>query len=160
MDTTPLDPALRANDDALLAALGEALARARHPRQDELIAKGQDAFSFAAITDELAALVFDSLWEDKLESASRATVIATRTLAFESDDLSLEIEISDDGVVGQVSPPGPAEVVAERPDGRRSTVHTDELGSFTLRAPGSGPLRFRLRRDASTAVTDWINITA
>ena len=80
-----------------LAALGEALARARHPRQDELIANCQDAFSFAAITDELAALVFDSLWEDKLESASRATVIATRTLAFESDDLSLEIEFSGDG---------------------------------------------------------------
>lgn len=145
------------DDDALLAALGEALARSRHPRQAEVIANAQDAFAFAAITDELAALVFDSLWEDKLESASRSAT-ATRTLAFESDQLSLEIEVSGDGVVGQVSPPGSAEVIAERPDGRQITVRTDELGSFTLASPGSGPLRFRLIRSGTTVITDWINV--
>ena len=152
--TTTPDAAKR--DELLLAELKQALARSRHPHEDKLIADAQDAFSFLAVHDEFAALVFDSLWEDKLETTSRA-VTTIRTLAFESAEISLEIEVSADGVVGQVSPAGAATVEAERANGRRSSVDTDDFGSFTLLTPGSGPMRFHVSRGAEGVVTDWFN---
>lgn len=151
-----LDPA---DDDALLAELKVALAQARHDRDDQVIAAAQDAFSFLAISEEFAELVFDSLWEDKLETASRS-LATVRTLTFESSGLSVEIEAFDGGFVGQVSPPGIATVEAECADGRRSTAETDEFGSFTLASPGTGPTRFRLSRGATNAVTEWFNAPA
>lgn len=147
------------DDDALLAALGEALATARHPRSVDLIAGAQDAFSFAGITDEVAALVFDSMWEDKVETASRAATTSVRTLVFESAALSLEIEVAPDGIVGQVTPGDAAIVEAERSDGRRTSVQPDEFGWFSLPAPGSGPLRFHVSAGGTKAVTDWVNAT-
>ncbi len=154
VDTTTPDATQR--DDALLVELKQALERSRHPDDDQLIANAQDAFSFLAVHDEFAALVFDSLWEDKLETTSRA-VTTIQTLAFESAELSLEIEVSADGVVGQVSPTGAATVEAERADGRRSSVEADEFGSFTLVTPGTGPMRFHVSRGAAGVVTDWFN---
>jgi hypothetical protein len=159
MEPTHADPAAWRDDEVLLAALREALATAQHPRDDQLIADAQDAFSFSTITDEVAALVFDSLWEDKLETASRA-VASVRTLVFESAELSLEIEVSSEGIVGQVTPGGLTTVEAERPNGRRAVIDTDEFGSFTLASPGSGPLRFHLRGSGARAVTDWVNAAA
>lgn len=159
MEPTHWRPGAWRNDEVLLAALKDALAPAQHPRHDQLIADAQDAFSFATIADEVAALVFDSMWEDKLETASRA-VATVRTLVFESADLSLEIEVSSDGIIGQVTPGGQATVEAERADGRRTVIDTDEFGSFTLAAPGSGPLRFHLRGGGTSAVTDWVNAAA
>jgi hypothetical protein len=159
MDSTHARPAPRNDDEALLAALGEALITARHPRSAELIASAQDAFSFASITDEVAALVFDSMWEDKLETASRAAATSVRTLVFESAELSLEIEVSSDGIVGQVTPGNEAIIEAERSDGRRTLVHPDEFGWFSLPAPGPGPLRFHIRAGGRKAVTDWVNAT-
>lgn len=157
VETTALTTALTTEqDDALLAELKQALARSRHPQQEKLIMDAQDAFTFLAVSDEFAALVFDSLWEDKLETASRS-LATIRTLTFESAGLSLELEVSGDGVVGQVSPPGAATVEAERADGRRSVVETDEFGSFTLASPGSGPMRFHVSRGDAVTVTDWFN---
>ncbi len=157
MEPTHSEPAAWREDEVLLAALGEALATAQHPRHAQLIADAQDAFSFSTITDEVAALVFDSMWEDKLETATRAAT-TVRTLVFESAELSLELEVSDSGVVGQVSPPASAEVVVERPDGGRTSVVTDDLGSFTMDSAISGPVRFHLGRMDSVTVTDWINV--
>lgn len=156
VETNDLTAEQQLDDDALLAELKQALERSRHPHEDKLIADAQDAFTFLTVSDEFAALVFDSLWEDKLETASRS-LSTIRTLAFESAGLSLELEVSAEGVVGQVSPPGAATVEAERADGRRSAVETDEFGSFTLDAPGSGPVRFHVSRGATGTVTDWFN---
>jgi hypothetical protein len=159
MESTHAGLTPRSDDEALLAALREALATTLHPRRDELIASAQDAFSFASITDEVAKLVFDSMWEDKLETASRATATSVRTLVFESDDLTLEIEVSSEGVVGQITPGDGATIEAERSDGRRSGVQTDEFGWFSLPALGPGPLRFHVSAGAAKAVTDWVNAT-
>ena len=160
MDTTePTDPDRGPDRDAdavLLAELKQALAATRSPNQDRVIADAQDAFVFLAVQDEFAALVFDSLWEDELETNSRA-LDTIRTLTFETAGLSLEIEISADGIVGQVAPPGAASVQLERGDGRRSVVETDELGSFTLVAHGPGPVRFHVSRGGIETVTDWVN---
>jgi hypothetical protein len=144
------------DDDALLAELKAALDRAQHPRQEKLTADARDAFSFLAVSDEFAALVFDSLWEDELETTSRAAT-AIRSLAFESPDLSLEVEISTDAVVGQLSPAAVTRIEAEWADGTRRTVESDEFGTFRLDPGGSGPVRFRLGPVAAAVVTDWVN---
>lgn len=156
MEPTHRNPGAWRDDEVLLAALSEALASTRHPRHDQLIADAQDAFSFSTITDEVAALVFDSMWEDKLETATRATS-TVRTLVFESTELSLELEVTGRGVVGQVSPPASVEVIVERPNGRRTAVQTDDLGSFTMDAAISGPVRFHITSGDTTTVTEWVN---
>lgn len=142
------------DDDALLAALGEALATARHPDTDLIIAQGQEAFAFASVGDEFALLVYDSLLENELAGASRAAP-DSRTVIFESDAVSVEVEIAADSIVGQVAPPGPAAVVAEFSDGRQVEAEADDLGCFTLPASGPGAIRFRVTRDDTTTVTDW-----
>jgi hypothetical protein len=149
-----MEPNLR-DDDTLLAALREALDSARHPRTDVLIAQGQEAFAFARVSEEFAALVYDSLLADELAGASRAGD-DIRTVIFEADSgISLEVEVGAETIVGQVAPAGPAGVVAEFADGRRTPVETDELGCFTLPSPGRGVVRFHLTRDDQTTVTDW-----
>jgi hypothetical protein len=144
------------DDDALLAELKAALDAARHPRQEKLTADARDAFSFLAVSDEFAALVFDSLWEDALETTSRAAT-TIRSLAFESADLSLEVEISADAVVGQLSPAAVTRIVAEWGDGTRRDTESDEFGTFRLVPGGSGPVRFRIGPAAAAVVTDWVN---
>ena len=159
------------SDDDLLAELKAALASSRHPREEQQLADAKEAFAFYAVSEEFAALVFDSALEDEMAQASRSTD-TVRALTFEAGELALDVEISTDGVVGQVSPAGRAVVEAERGDGSRTRVDTDDLGAFTLAVAGHGPVRFRVRRgDAATEtgseaalpdlvadlVTDWVN---
>jgi hypothetical protein len=143
------------DDDALLASLRDALASARHPRTEVLIAQGQEAYAFGSVSEEFAALVYDSVLTGDLAGASRAAD-DVRTVIFESDNgVSLEVEVGVDTIVGQVAPPAPASVLAEFADGRRLPLDTDELGCFTMPFPGRGVVRFHLTRDGRTTVTDW-----
>ncbi len=152
-----------ADDDALLAALHEALAVTRAPAADgiagiaALTAGAQAAFSFRTMEEELASLIYDSLLDADPVGAGRAAK-AARTVVFESDAVSVEMEITDDGIVGQVAPPVGASVFAEASDGTRIAVVCDELGCFTLPTPGHGMLRLHIAASGSTAVTEWAHL--
>ncbi len=143
------------DDDALLAALGQALATARHSESDRILADGREAFAFATVADEFAALVYDSMLDEESVSTSRARGEA-RTVVFESATATIEIEITDDAIVGQVAPTGPAEIVAEYADGHRTQVPLDDLGCFTLTPGRGGRLRFHITVEDTTTVTDWL----
>lgn len=147
----PLTP----EEERLLADLKEALLAAQHPQADLMIANAQDAFSYASMEEELAHLVYDSLLEDDLVGTVR-TAETSRMVIFECQAMTMELEIRGRDVVGQIGPPGPATVIVESSDGSMTEVQADDLGCFTVRAGDpQGPLRFRVSRPGSTAITEW-----
>jgi len=147
------------DDDALLAALKEALESGRHPQESLIIANARDAFSFSAMDDELARLVYDSLMESPLASAVRDGA-ETRTMVFESEALSMEIEIAGDTIFGQIAPVGERSVTVEASDGATTELVTDELGCFSIPAAAGGPLRFRIGQPGRTTVTEWTSLAS
>lgn len=155
-----MSPPTYQDDDALLAALGAALSSSATPASmADLAAGARAAFSFRTMEEELAGLVYDSLLDTDPIGAGRAGK-GTRTVVFESADVSVEMEITDDGIVGQVAPPIRADVFAEAADGSRTPVECDELGCFTIPAPSRGLLRLHITTSGSTAVTEWAQLDA
>jgi hypothetical protein len=152
-----MKPHILNDDEALLALLGEALAETRHPQNEALMDGARAAFSFRTMDQELAALVYDSSLEPESVGAGRAPD-GPRTVVFETADVSVEIEIHDGGMIGQVVPPGQGTVTAEGPDGRRTQVETDELGCFALDTPGHGPVRLHITTGDAAAVTEWTDL--
>jgi len=142
-------------EERLLADLADALHAAQHPQSELIIANAQDAFGYASLDDELAHLVYDSLLENDLVGTVRAAD-TSRMVIFECQALTMELEIRGRDIIGQIGPPGPATVIVETADGAMAEVHADELGCFTTRVndPG-GPLRFRVSRPGSSAITEW-----
>lgn len=147
----PLTP----DEERLLADLKEALLAAQHPQAELMIANAQDAFSYASLEDELAHLVYDSLLEGDLIGTVRAAE-TSRMVVFECQALTMELEIRGRDIVGQIGPPGTATVIVEASDGSMTEVQADELGCFAARASDpAGPLRFRVSRPGSSAITEW-----
>ena len=147
------------DDDDLLAALRTALRTAAHPQHDLVVANAQDAFGYQRLDQELAQLVYDSLLDAGAPSATRASD-GSRTVVFENDAISIEIEIVGDTIVGQVAPPGEVRITVEVPDEQPFQVEADELGCFSLTAAslhalGRGPLRLQIERNQKVTITEW-----
>lgn len=142
------------DDDALLAALKEALATGRHPQEHLIVANARDLFTYPTLDQELVKLVYDSLTESSHASTTREPG-DTRMMVFESEALSMEVEISGDTIFGQIAPVGRRQVSVEAADGTSAQATTDELGCFSIRLLADGPLRFRIGAEGSSTVTEW-----
>jgi len=114
------------------------------------------AFAWRTIDAELAALSYDSFLDDKELAGVRSGGEGARMLTFESADLTVEIEVEQGRVLGQLVPAQAGEVQV-RHSGGSVTVQADERGRFSCDGVPRGP--FSLRCVTSTAtpiVTDWI----
>ena len=144
----------RWTDDELLRELRAAL---REPPVDEkLIRAAQAAFTWRTVDADLEILSL----ETELAVSDTALVrdagqSSPRTFTFHGERLSVEIEIDNDGVVGQLTPPGPARVTLVTPDGPQAAADADEVGCFTLPAPPSGPMRLDCQRGSDRFLTEW-----
>jgi hypothetical protein len=158
-DEVSEDPAYLSDDD-LVDRLRAAFSSARHPQYDLIVANAQDAYWIAPLEEELARLVYDSYLTEQAAGPVRGPdgPDSIRTLAFECDAMSVEIEVHGSQLIGQVAPPGPAVVSLHTADARVITVETDELGCFVLPKPAAGPLRFRVLRRGDQAVTEWTQL--
>jgi hypothetical protein len=143
------------DDDRLLEELRAAL-REAGPPTPTMLAAGRAAFSWASVDAELATLTHDSS-EDELAGV-RGPTEPPRTLVFQAGQVSVEVELTDTGLVGQLVPPASGEVVLCRPDGDLAPVSVDELGCFHVERPPSGLVRLRCRVPAGVLLTDWIRI--
>jgi hypothetical protein len=144
------------DDERLLGELREALAGSRHPDLGRILAQARAVHTFRDLDAELARLVHDSALE--VAVADRRATTGARTLVFESRAVSVEIEVTDEGMVGQVVPRSAAEVVVEASDGTRTPVDVDELGCFTAAVPSRGLLRLRIDADGAPTVTEWADL--
>lgn len=131
-----MNPEPERDDDALLVELGEVLRMNDQPPAD-VIDTAKELFTWRTVDAELAALTFDSLLDDE-PAAVRSTAVAPRVLTFETDDVTVELEVeerpSGRRLLGQLVPAGAAAVVFTA-GGRRAEATADELGSFVVLLP-------------------------
>ena len=146
------------DDERLLAALGEAI-KARQAVPSWFVETGKNAFAWHNIDAELARLTYDSN-EDRREAAvMRSETASIRSLTFTSAHLSLELEVTENSLLGQIIPPrcGALEIQT-RTNGARTT-EVDEIGCFSLDPIPDSPFRLRYRApDGTDVLTGWITI--
>jgi hypothetical protein len=151
------------DDGELLAMLGDALGSARDVPH-AFIRAGKAVYRPPDLDAELAALIYDSECERADDTArepalTRADTAALRALTFASSGLTIELEVTDGGLLGQVVPPEPAVVEVQVQDGTASQFAADRLGCFTVRPVPRVPFRLRCRIGSRVDVlTSWLSL--
>jgi len=149
------------DDEQLLAALGEAM-RARQAVPESFVDMGKSAYAWHNIDAELAQLTYDSDRDADLMASLRSETASIRALTFTSAHLSIEVEVTDESLVGQVVPivperEGTIEVQAKA--GATTTTSVDEIGCFAVSPKPASPFRLRYRAaDGTDVVTGWITL--
>lgn len=145
-----------ADDEQLLADLRDAVRSARDVPA-AFIAAGKAAFSWRTVDAELAALAEDSVDGDVL-AGTRAEHATVRALSFRASDLSIELEVSSDALLGQLVPPRPGQVEVQGKDGTTRSVAVDESGWFTVRPLPQTMVRLHLQTAGSDVITEWFTL--
>jgi len=142
------------SDDALLSELGAALKSAASVPQS-MVDAARAAYGWRDVDAELDLLVlaFDSLCEEGALVRNTGDVGA-RTLVFDSDELSVEVELGEE-IEGQLMPPQPGRVELIDPQGTVAEAQADQMGCFRLPSPERGPVRLRCVTSESIRTTDW-----
>ena len=138
------------DDEQLLVDLGDAVRTARAV-PDRFIDLGKDAFTWLGIDYELATLSYDSAI-DGLPAGVRADTSALRMVTFVAGELTVEVELSVDAVVGQLVPPqrGRAELRGHETNTREVAI--DDSGWFEFRPAPTEPIRLCVRTDDGRVV--------
>ena len=144
------------DDDRLMAALGEAI-RAREAVPSWFVEMGKNAYAWHNIDAELARLTYDSN-EDRREAAVvRSETASIRALTFTSPHLTVELEVTEDSVLGQIIPPGDRELEIHTKAGLITMIEVDEIGCFAVDPTPDGPFRIRCRTAGGVDVlAGWI----
>ena len=143
------------DDEQLLAALGEAM-RARQAVPESFVDMGKSAYAWHNIDAELAQLTYDSSREPTVGLRSEAASI--RALTFTSVHLSLELEVTDGSLLGQVIPPQAGTLETHTRAGV-TTSQVDEIGCFAVDPIPDSPFRLRCRMASGADVlTGWITL--
>ena len=131
------------SDEQLLAELRSSLDLA-DPPPERLAIVAKAALTWRTIDAELAEITFDSAHD----LAGVRNTAVQRQVTFETDELEIEIMVSDDAarrVVGQLVPGTEATVVliggaVDEPE--RTTTSSDHLGRFGFDDVPTGPVAF------------------
>lgn len=129
------------------------------PVPPEVLDVAYAALAFQTLDADLARLASDSA--EQLAGV-RSADGPGRLVTFESDTLTIEVQVSATGddrhLVGQLVPPAPAEVTIQSPDSAIE-VSADDLGRFSVSHVAAGPVRLTCRRpDQQPTVTSWLVI--
>jgi hypothetical protein len=146
------------DDEELLAALRDAL-RARSDVPPELVEAAKSAYVWRTIDAELAEITYDSSREPQAAEGTRSESASIRALTFSSAHLTVEVEVTENSLIGQVIPPREGTVEAQARDGAAVVAPVDEIGCFIVEPIPQGPFRLRYRtpQDADV-VTGWITL--
>lgn len=145
-------------DEALLAELGRVLHERAEP-PPEVIASAKELFAWRTVDTELAALTYDSLLDEEPASV-RSTSQALRTLTFDADGLTIELEI-DTGVTGRrlLGQLVPAEVdgLTVTSDDIAVSPELDAFGRFGVPIPAvTSRITLRVVRSGGRAVVSLV----
>lgn len=143
------------DDEELLAALQQALSR-RAEVPPEFVAAAKSAYTWHSIDVELAQLTYDSMCH---YAPIRAETASIRALTFTSAHLSIELEVMEDSLLGQVRPAQAAVVEVQGHTDGETEILTDEIGCFTIRPIPRCPFRLSCRVAASLGMlTSWLTL--
>ncbi|WP_199827330.1 hypothetical protein [Streptomyces xylophagus] len=142
-------------DDGLLEEELRQAAAILDPVPAELRQLAMDAYALYDLDARLAELTFDSLVD---AIPVRGATDVPRMLTFTAGELSVDVEVTSEGLMGQVMPPQPAgiEVLTGPQTLRPTTLTADAMGRFTSAAPPTGPFALRLRAGGEVVVTEWL----
>ena len=133
---------------------------AHDPPPESLLAAARAAYSWRTPEGQLVAASYDSLLEEGLTSVR--SIGGTRLLSFGDERLALDVEVATAGatrsLLGQVTPPTPAEVTIRHGGAEEATVTTDSVGRFEIGELRPGPLSIRctLPDTQESLHTDWV----
>lgn len=144
------------SDEQLLAELREALNTAAQV-PDGFVAAGKAAFAWRTVDGELAALAQEATDADALAGV-RAERAAVRALSFLASDISIELEVTPDALLGQLVPARPGTIEVQAQDGSRQTVTVDESGWFAIRPLPSAMFRLHLQTANDNVITEWVRL--
>jgi hypothetical protein len=146
-------------DDDLMLELKQALA-AERLAPDHVMEAAKAAFEWRRVDEELEllSLSYDSSQAD-LAGVRGPAATATRTLVFDGEGVTVELELGTEVLMGQVVPPDYQRIILECADGRVDEADTDDIGVFLLRRPTGGPIRLRCHQGRGLGVvTEWMLI--
>ena len=144
------------DDDQLLAALVGAV-RARQAVPDAFVDMGKGAYAWHRIDAELAQLTYDS--GTVRIAAVRSETASVRALSFASAHLSMELEVTEDCLLGWVIPSRAGTLEAQTGAGASTTTTVDEIGCFAVDPIPASPFRLRFRAaDGTDVLTGWVTL--
>jgi hypothetical protein len=87
----------------------------------------------------------------------RSEPAAVRALTFTSTNLTIEVEVAEDCLLGQVIPTWPGTIQIQGLNGTVAISPVDDLGSFRIQPIPARPLRLSCRIVGTSGVlTNWI----
>jgi len=150
------DPSVMDPDDAGLLSELRLAVDAADPVPPRLIETARAAFVWRTVDEELAHLQFDSLaGADVLVRSDTPTGVQ---LSFATAAASIEVDVADDTILGQVVPAGATGVTLLLGSGRRVDTGCDELGQFSFHSRPSGPVRLVAHQPQGDVVTEWFTV--
>jgi hypothetical protein len=146
------------DDEVLLTELRQAVG-ARRAVPPEFVAAAKNAFTWHNIDAELAQLTYDSSRDLETTRSTRSEAASIRALTFTSAHMTIEIEVSQNSLVGQIVPPQAGTIKIQHRDGPETTVTADKIGCFSIHPIPSGPFRLHCRTTVGLdAFTGWITL--
>lgn len=112
-----------------------------------------EAYALHDLDARIAELTFDSLVD---AIPVRGAVDVPRMLTFHSGGLTVDVEVTADGLLGQLLPPQPAAIEVLHGPRATAVLTADDMGRFSSDAPPTGPFALRLRTGGESVVTEWL----
>ncbi|GAA0923001.1 hypothetical protein [Streptomyces thermoalcalitolerans] len=140
-------------DEGLLEQELRQAAAVLDPVPDHLLQMAVDAYALHDLDARIAELTFDSL-VDALPV--RGATDTPRMLTFQAGELTVDVEVTGDGLMGQVLPPQPARIEVLGGPQPGTSLTADDLGRFLTDAPPAGPFALRLHTGGEVVVTEWL----
>jgi hypothetical protein len=146
------------DDEQLLVALRESI-QARQAVPPEFVEAAKNAFAWHNIDAELAQLTYDSTREQDLVPAMRSEAASIRALTFTSAHLTIEIEVTENTLIGQVIPPQEGTIEIRTRAEAVTTTQIDGIGCFSVDPIPASPFRLHCHTSDGTGVlTGWITV--
>ncbi|WP_406358331.1 hypothetical protein OHB56_37540 [Streptomyces sp. NBC_01635] len=123
------------------------------PLPPALLQSAVDAYALHDLDTKVAELSFDSL-VDALPV--RGAEAPPRMLTFSVGEVTVDVEVTAHGLMGQLMPPQPARIEVLGGPQPGSSLTADDMGRFTGTAPPSGPFALRLRTAGDVVETEWL----
>ena len=130
-----------------------------------VVAAAKASVAYRDLDEELAALIYDSDFDDGSPLPGRGELArvrggGTRRLTFEGPDLTVELKMQPERrLIGQLVPSQEADIEIFSPTGS-FTVHADALGRFVAEGVPSGPVSLRCQGGRATrkTQTEWVTL--
>jgi hypothetical protein len=146
------------DDDTLMEALRGAL-RARQAVPSWFVETARNAYAWHNIDAELAELTYDSSRDRDASASLRSESASIRALTFTSAHLTIELEIGEGALLGQIMPPREGTIDAQTQAGATIPAVIDEIGCFSIEPIPPGPFRLHCHtEDGTDVVTGWITL--